>query len=301
MELQPLICAPERRDVMTKVISMINLKGGVGKTTTTLAIAEFLSHVHKKKVLVIDLDPQTNATVALIGEKKWKEKNELGQTVCQMFKDKLDQTSRFKISTAIEKNVSNLGGGIEGLDLLPSSIELIEIQDAISKISDQEFNLTSPVMILREHVENIKNQYDFLLIDCPPNLGLITLNGIFISDYYLIPTIPDILSTYGIPQILTRINQFKQKAHSKIEPMGIIINLYRSNLGLHNTTINDLQADVNVGRYPKLLKPYVPYSGKLASAADNTETPNTLRQKYGYTGPYETYEELTKGIIDNAK
>ena len=299
MELQPLICAPERRDVMTKVISMINLKGGVGKTTTTLAIAEFLSQVHKKKVLVIDLDPQTNATVALIGEKKWKEKNELGETVCQMFKDKLDQTSRFKISTAIEKNVSNLGGGIEGLDLLPSSLDLIEIQDTISKISDQEFNLTSPVMILKEHVENIKKKYDFILIDCPPNLGIITNNGILISDYYLIPTIPDILSTYGIPQIVNRITKFKQAAHNRIEPLGIIINLYRSNVLLHNSTISNLHA--NVGKYPKVLKPYVPIAAKAASAADNTETPNTLKQKYEYSGLYEIYDELTKGIIDNAK
>lgn len=286
---------------MTKVISMINLKGGVGKTTTTLAIAEFLSLVHNKKVLVIDLDPQTNATVALIGEKKWKEKNDLGQTVCQMFRDKLDKTARFEIKNAIEKNVSNLGGGIRGLDLLPSSLELIEIQDAISKISDQEFNLTSPVMILKEHVEIVKHQYDFILIDCPPNLGLITLNGIYISDYYLIPTIPDILSTYGIPQILSRITQFKQKAHIKIEPLGIVINLYRSNFGLHNTTIKDLQDDAEAGRYPQILEPFVPIAGKAASAADNTETPNTLKQKYGYSGLYEIYSELTKGIIENAK
>jgi chromosome partitioning protein len=77
---------------MTTVVSVINLKGGVGKTTITVALAEFLVIEHGFKVLVIDLDPQTNSTVALIGEDEWKKRNESGRTLYHLFKDKLDET-----------------------------------------------------------------------------------------------------------------------------------------------------------------------------------------------------------------
>jgi chromosome partitioning protein len=113
---------------MTNVISTINLKGGVGKTQMTVTLAEFLATQHNKRVLLIDLDPQTNATVSLMDETLWLAKDQNGETLVQLFKDKLDKTSKFDISRAIVKGVSNVGGGIRNLDLLPSSLGLIEIQ-----------------------------------------------------------------------------------------------------------------------------------------------------------------------------
>ncbi|TAL47167.1 hypothetical protein EPN87_03650, partial [archaeon] len=135
---------------MPKIISTINLKGGVGKTSMTVALAEFLAHEHNKKVLLIDLDPQTNATISLIDEKTWLQKDNNGETLAQLFKDKLEKTDKFNINNAIIKNVSNLGGGIENLDLLPSSLKLIEIQDSLPLISAGRFHVVSPVTILKE-------------------------------------------------------------------------------------------------------------------------------------------------------
>ena len=197
---------------MAIVVSTINLKGGVGKTQMTIALAEFLAWEHGKRVLLIDLDPQTNATVSLMDENRWLQQDQNGETLLQLFKDKLDRTSRFDVRKVIVKQVSNVGGGIPSLHLLPSGLGLIEVQDALPLISAGRFFVTSPVTILKEAIQEVMNDYDFVLIDCPPNLGIITLNGILISHYFLIPCIPDILSTYGIPQIINRIDTFKQES-----------------------------------------------------------------------------------------
>ena len=97
---------------MPVVTSIINLKGGVGKTTITLALAHFLAIEHQKRVLVIDLDPQTNATVSLIPELEWKARDESGRTLFQLFADLVKGSKRFHADEAIVRDVSNIGGGV---------------------------------------------------------------------------------------------------------------------------------------------------------------------------------------------
>ncbi|NLU08438.1 MAG: AAA family ATPase [Clostridiales bacterium] len=162
---------------MAKIVSLINLKGGVGKTTMTVALAEFLTFKHDKKVLVVDLDPQTNATVMLIDQDMWKDANDNNRTICQMFKDKIDGTNLFDIRNSIIKGVSNVKVENENLDLLPSSINLMDIQDSLPLINTKTNFAQSPITVLASYLNNdIINYYDYILIDCPPNLGLITLN-----------------------------------------------------------------------------------------------------------------------------
>ncbi len=112
---------------MAKIVSIINLKGGVAKTTTTVQLAECLASEFGKKVLVIDLDPQTNATISLIGEDKWEAIDNQGQTLFHLFNDKLRNTSTFNIRKALQRGVSNLE--LNSLSLLASSIRFIDIQD----------------------------------------------------------------------------------------------------------------------------------------------------------------------------
>jgi len=283
---------------MAMVISTINLKGGVGKTQMTVALAEFLALEHNKRVLLIDLDPQTNATVSLIDETKWLEKDNNGETLLQLFKDKLDKTSKFNINNAIVKRASNVGGGIRNLDLFPSSLGLIEIQDSLPLISAGRFYVSSPVTILKEVISGVLNEYDFVLIDCPPNLGIITLNGIYISDYYLIPCIPDILSTYGIPQILGRVENFKQETSINIEPLGIVISMYRAQSRLHDTTIQDLRGRASRGDYPRIFNTVIPLTVRSAESADFNAMVNTLKQKYGYGKVFENYQDLTTELLN---
>ena len=283
---------------MTTVISTINLKGGVGKTTMTVALAEFLAMEYNKRVLIIDLDPQTNATVTLIDEAEWKRRDGDGKTLLRLFQDKVEKKSEFNISEAIIKNVSKVGNGIRKLDLLPSSLGLIEIQDQLPMIPSGGFFVTSPVSILYDAVSGVLDQYDYVLIDCPPNLGIITLNGINFSDYFVIPVIPDILSTYGVPQILNRIKSFREEKKSdKPIPLGIVISMYRSQSKLHATTIHDLKTKAPGNNYPRVFNTIISLSSRAADAAEYSAPANTLKQKYGYGRSYEDFSELTKELL----
>lgn len=285
---------------MSKVISTINLKGGVGKTSMTIALAEFLAIEHFKKVLIIDLDPQTNATVALMDQEKWDEKDKNGETLYQMFKDKIDKTSHFDIRKAIVKNVSNINDGVEGLDLLPSSLRLIDLQDELPSIPARNFHAITTNEILKGAISKVKDDYDYILIDCPPNLGLITLNGIQISDHYIIPCIPDILSTHGIPQILDRINGFKALTGSTITPLGIVISMYRKQSRLHDATIRKLKGEYIMGKYPRVFDTIIPMNTRTAGAVEYDVPFTSLMNKYGYNAAYDCYSELTKEFMTYA-
>jgi chromosome partitioning protein len=190
-----------------------------------------------------------------------------------------------------------LGVRIRNLDLLPSSLGLIEIQDSLPLIPAGRFYVTSPVTILREAIAEVLQDYDLVLIDCPPNLGIITLNGIYISDYYLIPCIPDILSTYGIPQILGRIENFRQETGISIGALGVVISMYRAQSRLHDSVIRDLRGRASRNEYPRVFNTVIPLTVRTAEAADFSASVNTLRQKYGYGTVYGDYEALAKEFL----
>lgn len=285
---------------MAKVIATINLKGGVGKTTTTVGLAEMFAK-EGNKVLVIDLDPQTNATVMLIDEQQWQQLDQIGQTLAQLFADALevDPAKRvFDLDLALQKNVGTVEG-LDGIDLLPSSLRLIDVQDKLSQMPQGQFFTKSPTQVLETAVKNILGDYDVVLIDCPPNMGIITLNGLRIADGYVIPTIPDVLSTYGIPQIVTRVKSFADELNEHIEPYGIIVTKYRAASTLHVNTIQRLRDDADDGKNPPLFENFVPEGNAIAAAAEYVER-GTLRQKYAYQGGYETFERLADEVAQVA-
>jgi chromosome partitioning protein len=277
---------------MAVVTSIINLKGGVGKTTLTLALAHYLAGEHGKRVLVIDLDPQTNATIALVTERRWRERDQAGQTLYQLFKDQVENTRLFSAQEAILTRVSNVGGGIPGLDLLPSSIRLHRIQDRITKIADLDTFSSGPVYALREALRDTLQQYDHVLIDCPPNLGVITLNGIAISRYFLIPVVPDILSTLGVPLVLDRMADFALRAQHEIFGLGIVVSRFRAASRLHKQTVMSMRRDAIPGIHPPIFNSIITEDVGVAEAADVEETVATLRQKFGGTAPHRQFSAL---------
>ncbi len=282
---------------MPVVTSVINLKGGVGKTTITLALAHFLAIEHHARVLIIDLDPQTNATVSLIPEQEWKQRDETGRTLYQLFADQVKGSHRFDADQAIVRDVSNIGGGVKGLDLLPSSLRLIKVQDRVTQITDLENFARGPIFALRDALADFLPYYDHVLIDCPPSLGVVTLNGLAISDAYVIPVVPDILSVLGIPPILDRVEHFGRCTRRNIRALGIVISKMRSHTTLHNEMLRRLREDFVDRHFPPVFQTIIPESTRIAEAANVMAPINTLQQKYGAGGPYEELSTLAREYL----
>jgi chromosome partitioning protein len=283
-----------------KVISFINLKGGVAKTTTSVAVAEILANTHGKWVLFIDLDPQTNASINLTGEQKWKECNDSGRTLAQLYRDKLrpDEAAKFSIDDAIVQRVSTINGGISKLHLLPSSIDLIEIQEKLPFVAAQGNFETNPIEILHRALLPVIDCYDYVIIDCPPSLGIVTKNGLRFSTHYIIPTIPDILSTWGIFQIVTSIGRFEESIKRRITPLGIVATKVRK-INLHNNMIDDLKngrlfPDNSVPQ-PPFFEAHIKENAVTAGGADADPHITTFNKKYGANAG--AMESLTKEII----
>ncbi len=296
-----------RRGDATYVLSFINLKGGVGKTTTAVGVAEILAQEHRKKVLVVDLDPQTNATVTLIKEEKWTEMDRDGRTIAQLFMDKLSPHAppRFDIERSIAKQVSTINDGIAKLDLLPSSIRLISIQDQIPTIALQNDTAERPTEILRNAIEPVLGGYDYVIIDCPPSLGVVTKNGLRISTGYVIPTIPDILSTWGIYQIAENVGNFARSFQINIPPLGIVATKAQGNT-LHNRIMEELRRG-NLGLFaqgaltqPPLFDAHISQSVDVARGADVDADNRTFKGKYGAKA-YGQLQALTQEIMQRCE
>jgi chromosome partitioning protein len=287
-----------------KVISFINLKGGVAKTTTSVAVAEILAKDFRKHVLFIDLDPQTNATINLIGEDEWGKRDAAGQTLAQLFKDKLrpDSPVHFDIEKSIIRSVSTIDGGIARLDLLPSSIEFIDIQEKLPFVAMQGNYDNNPQDILRRALTSVIDRYDYVIIDCPPSLGIVTKNGLRFSTHYVIPAIPDIVSTWGIFQIVSSIDSFAESINRKIKPIGIVATKVQGTIDLHGRVLRDLREgrlfagkDTDL-KQPPLFNSTIAQNANTARGADAEAGLNTFRKKYGPT--YEPHLALTKEIIE---
>lgn len=280
---------------MAHIFSTINLKGGVAKTTTTVALAETLSAEFGKRVLVIDLDPQTNATTMLIGENNWRELNKKEHTLARLFKDALDpHNKKFDLDATLQRKVSDVTAAVS-VDLLPSSLDLIDVQDQLASTPGGKFYSVNPIELLWRAVKSRLDDYDVVIVDCPPNLGIITLNGLRISQGYVIPTIPDHLSTYGIPQIVTRIKEFSDEVAEEIEPLGIIITKYQSNSTVHNNVLKNLKKSKDAPVFDTVIR----QANQVAAAAEYSTYGRTLKQKYGAepNGLATTYKDLAHEIL----
>lgn len=181
---------------MAKVVSFINFKGGVGKTTLCVETAASLAGRFNAKVLLIDLDPQTNATLSLMYEKEWESHAANKGTMRDFFSACYDGTPFDLTSIRYEYTKHPLG---KNLHLLPSHLELfgMDLQLA-TKFGHQ--NIQAKVF-LRNALKQLSSQYDFILIDCPPNIYLATQNGLFASENYLVVALPEYLSTLGLAHI----------------------------------------------------------------------------------------------------
>lgn len=229
----------------------------------------------------------------LIGEEKWMEVNKQKQTIAQLFYEGVYPRSEkiFDINRAILKGVSNIDE-VKLVDMLPSSLDLIDIQEEVIKAPRGIFSVIRPVDLLDKSLRKIKQKYDYILIDCPPNLGVITRNGLKVSDVYIIPTVPDVLSTYGIPQIISRVNKFSKELEKEIKPLGIVITKYREQSALHKRTVKELRKERDCRVFETIFKE----NDNIANAAEYINK-STMRQKWGYKGQVDNFKLLAEEIM----
>ena len=245
---------------MSQVIAFINFKGGVGKTANTVHIGSCLAADHNKRVLIVDLDPQCNATFWLLPPKEWRSRiDDRTRTVCQVFHDQINGTKKFSFSSSIIKGVpiSETGVGLNPkVDLLPASVELIEVEDILHDQNKKPF-----FAILRAALAPLRQDYDYILIDCPPNIFTVTKNALFFADSYVVPYIPDYLSLSGLIVFAKRLRKFQESVLSHDPRMrepkirAIIVNRFRSIGHVFSEAIVTLKGQLGELRKVQLVDP----------------------------------------------
>lgn len=244
---------------MTKIVTIINFKGGVGKTVTAVELSTALAKYHGRRTLLVDLDPQASASLFVMhSSEEWDLHRRRNGTTFDLFNDE----KQFRISQAIVRHVVS---GVDGFDLLPSSPDLVDVDLRLADFIGYN--------ILQKHLGSVQAHYDYIICDCPPNFNPVTKNSLWASDAYVVPTVPDYLSTYGIGLLQRSVNKFFQVANNAGSrasvPVpalgGIIVTRFKTSAKAPMQFRNQLQHD-----YPnQVFKHVIHDSIVVANAPDN--------------------------------
>lgn len=238
---------------MGKVIAVVNQKGGVGKTTTSINLSASLG-ILGKKVLLIDLDPQGNATTGVGIEKK-----NLDNSIYEVL------TFKSEIEKAIIKTKSvNLSIVPAYLNLAGAEMELIELERKY-RDTDQKFNR---VMRLRDELERVKDKYDYILIDCPPSLGILTTNALAAANSVLIPVQCEYYALEGIMQLINTIMLAQRRVNPNLDIEGVLLTMLSVNTNLGLEVISSIKEFFKERVYDTI----IPRLIKLAEAPSHGKT-----------------------------
>ncbi len=222
---------------MGKIISFINQKGGVGKTTSCVNIASYLA-VMGKKVLLVDIDPQGNASSSL-----GIDKSEQVKTIYDVIVEDNE------IEEVIRKTM------IDGLEIIPSNVDLAGAEIELVQMNNRE-------KIVRKILNKVKNSYDFICMDCPPSLGLLTVNALTASDSVVIPIQCEYFALEGLSQLMNTLKLVKIHLNPDVNVEGVILTMKDSRSNLGNSVAKDIYKYFNNKVYDTI----IPRNIRLAEA-----------------------------------
>ena len=256
-----------------KVIAIANQKGGVGKTTTTFNLGVALKN-QGKRVLVVDADPQGDLTTYM-----GYNESELKTTLAQLMESVI-YDSQLDTKQAILNNA-------EGIDLIPSDLDLSATEAML-------VNAMSREVTLRTILNNVKKDYDYILIDCMPSLGMLTINALSCSDKVVIPVQDHFLAAKGMGHLLKTVSRVKRTINPNLEVGGILLTLVNKRTNLSKETIQDLKE--TYGRAIKLYDTQIPLAVKTAESTSRGKS----IFKYDKNSKVATaYEDFAKEVLED--
>ena len=251
---------------MGKIIAITNQKGGVGKTTTSINVAACLAD-QGKKVLLVDMDPQGNATsgVGII-------RNELENTVYELL---LGECSSEDCKTEC---------AVKNLDVYPSNANLSGAEIDLIGMDEREF-------ILKEELDKVKDDYDFIIIDCPPALNLLTVNALVAADSVMVPIQCEYYALEGLTQLLHTINLIQERLNDKLEIDGVLFTMYDTRTNLSAEVVENVRDNIHLHIYGTI----IPRNVRLAEAPSYGLPIHMYDKK---SAGAEAYENLAKELIE---
>ena len=250
---------------MGRIIAIANQKGGVGKTTTSINLAASIAEMGKR-VLAIDLDPQGNMTSGL-----GVDKNEVENTVYELM---LDECS---INESIQDTV------VKGLRLIPSNVNLAGAEIELLGINDKEY-------ILKTAVDYIRDDYDFIVIDCPPSLNMLTVNAMTTADTVLVPIQCEYYALEGLSQLIHTINLVQERLNPNLQMVGVVFTMYDVRTKLSNQVVENVKENLDT----KIYETMIPRNIRLAEAPSYGIPINMYDSK---SAGAESYRKLAKEIV----
>lgn len=251
---------------MGRIIAIANQKGGVGKTTTAINLSACLAEAGQK-VLVIDIDPQGNTTSGL-----GIAKDEIENTIYEVMLQEID------ISEAICRNV------FENMDVIPSNVNLAGAEIDLIDAEDREY-------ILKNGIAEIREQYDYIILDCPPSLSMLTVNAMTASNTVLVPIQCEYYALEGLTQLIHTINLVKKKLNPALELEGVVFTMYDSRTNLSLQVVENVKDNLQQNIY----KTIIPRNIRLAEAPSHGLPINIYDTK---SSGAESYRLLAQEVMN---